>query len=197
MIKMYYKDLPSFTRSANYCITIHLNMFEWSIQEKIDNYKLQLNPKFQRGYKWTEDQQIKFLEYLFKGGKVESIKFNMPSWQNDDNVGNYDEMVCVDGLQRTTALLKFVRNEIKVFGCYYNEFDKPTHRRIRIELDINDLKTEKEVLQWYIDLNTGGTIHTNDEINKVKNMLNVLNDGESEDKKMIPPFGGTGESSCH
>jgi hypothetical protein len=36
---------------------------------------------------------------------------------------------------------------------------------------VNDLRTRKEVLQWYLDLNTGGTIHTSDEIEKVKRLL--------------------------
>ncbi len=36
---------------------------------------------------------------------------------------------------------------------------------------VNDLLTREEVLQWYIDLNTGGTDHTDEEINRVKEML--------------------------
>lgn len=38
-------------------------------------------------------------------------------------------------------------------------------------LNVNDLKTEKEVLQWYIDMNAGGTPHTSDEIERVKRMI--------------------------
>ena len=37
---------------------------------------------------------------------------------------------------------------------------------------VNDLKTKKEVLQWYIEMNTGGTPHSQEEILRVKNMLN-------------------------
>jgi hypothetical protein len=83
-------------------------------------------------------------------------------------------MVCVDGLQRSTAILRFVNGEIKVFGCYWDEFDKPAQRRLSILVDVNDLKTEKEVLQWYVDLNSGGTIHTKQEIEKVENMIKEL-----------------------
>ena len=36
---------------------------------------------------------------------------------------------------------------------------------------MNDLKTEKEVLQWYIDMNAGGTSHSKEEIDRVKKML--------------------------
>lgn len=41
-------------------------------------------------------------------------------------------------------------------------------------LNVNDLKTEKEVLQWYVDMNSGGTPHTNDEIERVKKMIQEL-----------------------
>ncbi len=41
-------------------------------------------------------------------------------------------------------------------------------------LNVNDLKTEKEVLQWYVDMNAGGTPHTSEEIEKVKRMIEQL-----------------------
>lgn len=45
---------------------------------------------------------------------------------------------------------------------------------IQKERKYNDLKTEKEVLQWYIDMNAGGTQHTSDEIQRVKDMISKL-----------------------
>ena len=41
-------------------------------------------------------------------------------------------------------------------------------------LNVNDLKTEKEVLQWYVDMNSGGTPHSNEEIERVKKMIREL-----------------------
>lgn len=41
-------------------------------------------------------------------------------------------------------------------------------------LSVNDLKTEKEVLQWYVDMNSGGTPHTNEEIERVKKMIQEI-----------------------
>ena len=37
--------------------------------------------------------------------------------------------------------------------------------------NVNNLKTKAEVLVWYIEFNTGGTVHTEEEINKVKMLL--------------------------
>lgn len=39
---------------------------------------------------------------------------------------------------------------------------------------MNHLDSEKEILEWYIDMNSGGTPHTDEEIEIVKNMINVL-----------------------
>lgn len=46
--------------------------------------------------------------------------------------------------------------------------------RHTLRLNVNNLKTEKEVLQWYIDMNVGGTPHTSEEIGSVKKMIEEL-----------------------
>jgi len=96
---------------------------------------------------------------------------------DDYKTGKYDmPMVCVDGLQRLTAILKMLHGEIKVFGIYLNEFEDYTvmMRGLNILINVNDLKTKKEVLQWYLDFNQGGTVHSNEELTRVKKMLEEL-----------------------
>lgn len=78
----------------------------------------------------------------------------------------------MDGLQRITAAQRFIGNEIKVFGSFFDEYeDTRWLMNHMISVNVNDLKSEKEVLQWYIDMNAGGTPHTEEEINKVKELL--------------------------
>ena len=40
--------------------------------------------------------------------------------------------------------------------------------------NLNDLKSQREVLQWYIDLNSGGTPHSSEEIQRVKQLMENL-----------------------
>ena len=62
-----------------------------------------------------------------------------------------------------------------MFGSYFSEFeDRINITDAAMYLNVNDLKTEKEVLQWYVDMNAGGTPHTNDEIEKVRRMIQEL-----------------------
>lgn len=83
--------------------------------------------------------------------------------------------MCVDGLQRITAAQRFIHNEIKVFDSYYEEFqDSIRLLDACMFLNVNDLKFEKEVLQWYIDMNAGGTPHTAEKIFRVKKLIDKL-----------------------
>lgn len=169
-----FSDIPKLTEYGNYSIDVELTDIPYIIKkwQEDEYYKLQLNPDFQRGYVWTEEQQIAYIEFLLKGGKpARTIYFNKPSWQGGIAKTDYDEFVCVDGLQRITAVLNFINNKIMVFGSYYKEFEDRLPSNIGLIFSVNNLQTEKEVLQWYVDMNTGGTLHTNEEIDKVKKMI--------------------------
>ena len=123
---------------------------------------------------WTEKQQIAYVEFILCGGKSgRDFYFN---WNRDN-----DEYLCVDGLQRTTALERFINGEIKVFGQYFADFGFTKFiaggnplPEYGVKIYQNNLSSRKEVLQWYVDMNAGGTPHTNDEIEKVKRMIAEL-----------------------
>jgi hypothetical protein len=136
------------------------------------NEGLDLNPDFQRGHVWSEEKQISYVEFCLRGGQsARDILFNHPNWQ-----GSYiGQMVLVDGKQRLEAVRKFLRNELPVFGHTIDEYeDKVIMLRssnANFIFKVNNLKTRKEVLQWYLDINTGGVVHTEKEIEKVKKLL--------------------------
>lgn len=164
---MKFKDIPKLTSDGTYQTNVSLEYAVKWIDEQITDCGLQLNPDFQRGHVWTQEQQIKYIEYLLRGGKsARTIYFNQSGWMRDFK----GDFVCVDGLQRLTAVIKFINNEIPVFGYYYNEFEDRLHN-VDLIFNVNNLKTRKEVLQWYIEFNSGGTIHTEEEINRVKKLL--------------------------
>jgi uncharacterized protein with ParB-like and HNH nuclease domain len=177
MERLDFNTIKKFTRQGSYCVCVELRDFKYSIDRYIEKYNLEMNPDFQRGHVWTTDQQVKFIEFILKGGKTEPIQFNHTNWMNGEG-----EMVCVDGLQRTTAILKFLNDELEIFDGYkLSQIDNLTLFNTNIYISVNNLKTRKEVLQWYIELNDGGTPHTKSEIEKVKRMLNI----ETEDTIVI------------
>lgn len=173
-----FKDIQPFTRDGSWQSDFSFEYLLDFIDENIQEYNLQLNPDFQRGHVWTEQQQIAWIEFFLRGGKTGRVLyFNCPWWNGllNENEYKYRDFVCVDGLQRITAIRKFMNGEIPVFGSYIHEYtDKMSLTRNSIKVNINDLKSEKEVLQWYVDMNAGGTPHTSEEIERVKRMISDL-----------------------
>ena len=151
-----------------YCghvIDISLEYFEENIQYYANERGLQMEPDFQRTHVWNDDQRTRFVEHVLRGGgKEKPIITN----QNDE------EFVLVDGLQRITAIRMFLDNKICAFGHFYNEYlPNSISQTIGVKFGILHLKTRAEILQWYIDINDGGVIHTANEINKVREMLKI------------------------
>jgi len=181
---MHFNEIPQFTRQGSYEVNMPISFIDEKLTdwETSPEMKLQLNPDFQRGHVWTEEQQIAFLEYFLKGGHSGCvIYFNNPNWAHfNPRPGAYNDFVCVDGLQRLTAIRRLMRGEIKVFGHYIHEFEgnirqlKAAHN---IKFNVNNLQSKKEVLQWYLATNTGGTPHTQTEIERVKPLLNQVSNG--------------------
>lgn len=108
---MRFRDIPTFTR-AHYKVDVSLAHLD-SVLEDYATQGLQLEPDFQRGHVWTIDQQVQYVEYLLREGlSGRVIYFNHPGWMKDWQ----GDFVLVDGLQRLTACLRFLHNEIPVFG---------------------------------------------------------------------------------
>lgn len=149
-IRYEFKDIPQFTRVGSWQTNMEWKYFlEW-IDENIKESNLQLNPDFQRGHVWTEEQQTAYIEFRLRGGSSGKIVyFNCPGWM----CGFDGDFVCVDGLQRITAIKKFMNNEIKAFGTYYKDFEDKFPRNLDMIVNVNNLKTREEVLQWYIEMN--------------------------------------------
>lgn len=171
-----FEDIPLFTREGSWQVDYDLPNFVSSIEDLVENYGLQLNPDFQRGHVWSEEQQIKWLEFLLRGGRTSRVIYlNKPDWNLSVPEGAYNDFVCVDGLQRTTAIFNFIKGKIPVFGSYFYEYEDKIRFSIgSIKVNINDLKSKKEVLQWYVDMNAGGTPHTCEEIERVRKMIEKI-----------------------
>ncbi|MDF7815295.1 DUF262 domain-containing protein [Hymenobacter sp. YC55] len=175
---MKFSDIPQRIGGGAYQCNMPLEDLDgWLTRREQDSYYLlQLNPDFQRGHVWTKAQQSAYLEYFLTGGKSGlTIYFNKPSWQAATNEPRaYDEFVCVDGLQRLSALRGFMRGEVAAFGQLLADFGQPIRQARNSEslvFNINNLQTRAEVLTWYLQMNAGGTPHTSTEIARVQQLL--------------------------
>ena len=174
-------DIPKYTSRASWSVNVSWQFLEEHIESHGDrNYILDFDPDFQRVHVWTEAQQIRYVEFILRGGNSgKDLYFNCVGWQMDYE-GPY---VLVDGKQRLEAVRKFMRNELPVFNSGFlgnkeplllKDFsDKPRIMDTYFNWHVNNLKTRKEVLQWYLDLNAGGIAHTEQELDKVRKLLEL------------------------
>lgn len=170
--KINVKDIPQFIGDGRYAIDVMLGDLPHTIEEYEKEYNLDLNPDFQRGHVWTAEQQSAYIEFVLRGGKSGlDLYFNHPTWMNSFE----GQMVCVDGLQRITAIRKFFNDEVPVFGGYVASQIDGVRRSMKynVRIHINSLPTRKEVLRWYIEFNDGGTPHSKEEIDRVRALMDA------------------------
>jgi len=164
---MKFQDIPQMSRS-HYNVNVPWKYFrEGHLDKARCGVYLDLNPPFQRAYVWTEKQKTEYIEWILKGGESgRNIYLNHPGW-----MGSFKgDFVIVDGKQRVDAALGFLDNEVQAFGLYYKDFEGWTDN-MEFNVHINNLKTEKEILKWYLDMNSCGTAHTDADLDKVREML--------------------------
>ncbi|RQP93656.1 DUF262 domain-containing protein [Burkholderia stagnalis] len=145
---------------------------------------LELEPDFQRGHVWTDEQRVRYVESLIRGSAPRSILFNCPGWNREKEPGDIPSHTfqCVDGLQRLTAVRKFMDGELRVFGgvsaadLKRSPFDPS---RYTLKVAVYEFSNRADLLQFYLDLNSGGTIHGPKEIDRVRKLLQAAESATS------------------
>lgn len=174
-----FNEIPQFYQ-ANYSVDVSLSYLVQFLEglKRDSDTNLDLDPEYQRGHVWSEDKQIKFVEYFLRGGRSgRDIYFNGAGFHGHAEINECDprawQLTLVDGKQRLTALLRFLNDEIPAFGTLYSKYKGNTRANLPgLKIHVADFRTYKEVLEWYIDLNDGGVVHTEEEIEKVRRLIN-------------------------
>lgn len=163
-------------------VTVTLDYLEKFLTK--ESVPFDFDPVFQRGNVWTREQEIAFMENFIRNplSVNTNIYFNdgwlfnklVPNKRNSMIAGKY---VCLDGLQRLTAIRNFIKGEYSIFGgMYWNDIQQsPQCDRILMDCDLNfyetTFTTNEEVLNFYIDFNAAGSKHSEDEIQRVRDLL--------------------------
>lgn len=159
--------------------TVHFR----ELKSRFDKYKedaewsggaFELSPDFQRGNKiWSKKQKIQYIENLIRGLAPVEFRFNSDNWLNKYD-GKKENIVCIDGLQRISAILDFMEKKISVFeGVSYEDLKKYGYPigNLNVIIKMYAIESRADLLQYYIMLNAGGTAHSKKEIAKVSEML--------------------------
>ena len=89
-------------------------------------------------------------------------------------------MLLLDGKQRLQAARLFIANKLPVFGGLYRKDFTWQGKNLNsmppllsFTFYVNDLQTRAEILQFYLDLNAGGVVHSDAEIDRVRQLLAI------------------------
>jgi hypothetical protein len=159
---------------CHYHINIPITNLKRGLEDLEGERGLILNPTFQRGHVWTIKQKVDYIVYLLMGGvSGRDIYFNNPSWFTSWHLPT----VCVDGLQRITAILEFLDNKFpiefkdtygNILKGYYRDSEDDISITNHLNVHMGNLEKESDVVEWYINFNSGGTPHRQEEIDRVK-----------------------------
>lgn len=173
---MKFTDIEKFPRSY-YTVNVDLSYLKEHFEHWSKDGMLIMEPEWQRGHVWNKKQKSSYMEYFLKGGTTgRNIYFNCSSWMGNFNTPIY----CVDGLQRITAALDFLDNKIPAFGYLFKEFEDRL-RMVDVQFIFHMLKirSKRELLNVYIDMNSGGTPHNPKEIKRIEKMLEETPENEN------------------
>lgn len=140
--------------------------------------QVNLDPPYQREHVWTELQQRRFLGHCLEGGRTLPVYiYRSEDFRGEDYLLRQE---VVDGKQRMTAIALFIAGEIpaEVYaeGAWrelwykdFNEIDRRS-RRMNLEIFYGDWPYA-ERLTFYLRLNSGGSVHTQEELDRVRKLL--------------------------
>lgn len=147
-----------------------------------EKHGLDMNPDYQRGHVWTEDQQRAFVEYVLCGGETSrTLVFAQigkgsafaTTKRTADGGFVYPGFSILDGKQRCEAIRRLVAGEFRVFsrpekleGYLWSELGNGFRSWVSttIRVVIVTLPSRKAILATYLKFNGGGTPHTAEEL---------------------------------
>lgn len=141
-----------------------------------------LNPDYQRGPVWTEEQQSRFIGHVLAGGIQPPIYVQRWEGRSKPPIKAYWTLPeeVIDGQQRIRAITAFMEGKIPALvyhdaewhPYWLKDMDKRESnftilytRVIYIDLSRTDR------LRFYLRLNAGGVKHTEEELDRVRALL--------------------------
>ena len=166
-----------------YAADIRVNRLTAILQEQAADYgSVERNPDFQRGHVWTPEQQTAYVEAYLRGAlgeELRTITWNCPQFAGpavEDRAPSDlpQGFQCLDGLQRLTALEAWIKGDVQPFGLTLDDlqgtaFD-PHRMSYMIRFSVFAFQTRAEVLDYYLAINSGGTVHSQEELDRVRKL---------------------------
>ncbi len=130
---------------------------------------LDLNPDYQRGNVWTQEQKVDLIDSIFRN--IDIGKFTIIKREYRENFDFLYEVL--DGKQRIIAVSEFFEGRFTYMGRRYQDLhphDQHHFKNYAISYaEINPLNDEQKY-RYFLKLNTTGVAHDEEHLGKVRKM---------------------------
>lgn len=162
-------------RTVNYRLDRALK----GLMEPDDIPPLDMDSDYQRGHVWTQEQREKYIGYFIESGAIRDIPQMPVVIYYPPDVMEAAQAQVVDGKQRLTSIKMWIEGDIaarlssgrEVWFKDLNEIERASLPHLAA-LEIED--DPEGFFDFYLRLNAGGTVHTEDEISRVGEVLDEL-----------------------
>jgi hypothetical protein len=144
-----------------------------AIPRFIEQYGIDMDPDYQRGYVWTLRQKQKFVGAVLQNNQsIPIFWFNTLSLRHAE---------VVDGKQRLSAILDWLNGKYAAICPCGEQFMFADHDDIggrnldmMTTLKMHFVQLPRvDVLRFYLALNSGGTVHKAKDLDRVRSLLSL------------------------
>ncbi len=141
---------------------------EWTLLELYKRRNRIYFPVYQRGEVWSEGQKALLVDSIFRGIDIPKLYFQSYGAEEWD---------CIDGHQRTQAIIGFFDDEFKHEGRTFGELSKPektTFENYKLTIaEVTDI-TEDEVRMLFYRLQLGVPLNAGEKLNAIRSNMGTL-----------------------
>lgn len=143
-----------------------------SLLMKVYSMGVDFEPEYQRGYVWELEDKIALIDSIFNNveiGKFAFIELNSKEW-----ISRKLQYEILDGKQRLSTLCEFYEGKFEYKGYKFHELShKDRYHFTDYSVSIAELgeATEKQVIEYFIKLNSHGKVMDKEHLEKVKQLI--------------------------
>lgn len=173
-----WQSIPQYPRAA-WEVDVHWHEVVRSLN-LLDFYRnLDLDPDFQRGHVWTDEQRRAWVEYVLQGGETgRNVTFVTDDWRSGEEA---TFIAILDGKQRLETVQRFLRGEVRIFadavkpeGYAVNEIGGVFRGLLyTLKFRVIEVPNRAAALTLYLQFNGGGTPHSEAELLRVRALLDA------------------------
>lgn len=139
------------------------------IMSKAYHFGIDFNPDYQRGFVWAQEDKEKLIDSIFCNIDIGKFCFIKNSYHD-----KYLYTV-LDGKQRIRAILDYYEGRFPYKGKYFNDLsplDQNHFEHYMISVAEVDNADRKTILKYFLMLNTGGRLMSEEQLEKVRDLYN-------------------------